>query len=91
MNSPWSPTCSTDTVLYPTSDELRQSPDDPFVVATAHRAVTLYFNLLQAILAKHGHEVLLDRIDRDPDIGLAHPLPRLRSDDDHDAARYRSR
>lgn len=58
-----------DTILYPTSDELRQSPDDPFVVATAHRAVTLYFNLLQAILAKHGHEVLLDRIDRDPDIG----------------------
>ena len=60
----------TDFILYPASDELRQSPDDPFVVATAHRAVTLYFNLLRAILAKHGHTVSLDGIDRDPDIGL---------------------
>jgi hypothetical protein len=59
----------TDFIMYPTSDELRQSPDDPLVIAKARRAVTLYFHLLQATLAKHGHEVLLDRLDHDPDIG----------------------
>ena len=69
MNSPWSPTCSTDFILYPTSDELRQSPDDPLVLAKARRAVTLFFDLLQAVLAKHGHAISLDRIDHDPDIG----------------------
>src|SRR4051812_1614665 len=60
---------ATDIILYPTSDELRQSPDDPLVLATARRAVTLYFDLLQAILAKHGHPVSLGRIDLEPDIG----------------------
>jgi hypothetical protein len=59
----------TDFILYPTSDELRQSPDDPLVLAKARRAVTLYSNLLQAILAKYGHEIDLDRIDHDPAIG----------------------
>src|SRR4051812_27284781 len=56
-----------DIILYPTSDELRQSPDDPLVVAKARRAVTLYFNLLQAILAKNGPTVSLDRLEHDPD------------------------
>jgi hypothetical protein len=60
---------ATDFILYPTSDELRQSPDDPLVIATARRAVTLYFNLLQAILAEHGRGITLDRLDHDPDIG----------------------
>ena len=32
-----------DFILYPASDELRQSPDDPLVLATARRAVTLFF------------------------------------------------
>jgi len=32
----------TDIILYPTSDELRRSPDDPLVLAKARRAVTLY-------------------------------------------------
>src|SRR3954470_282613 len=59
----------TDIILYPTSDELRQSPDDPLVLAKDRRAVTLYFDLLRAILAKYGHEVALDCIDHDPDIG----------------------
>jgi hypothetical protein len=59
----------TDFILYPTSDELRQSPDDPLVLAKARRAVTLYSNLLQAILAHHDHEVHLDCIDHDPAIG----------------------
>ena len=69
MNSPWSPTCSTDFILYPTSDELRLSPDDPLLLAKARRAVDLFCNLLQAVLAKHGHTVSLDCIDHDPDIG----------------------
>ena len=59
----------TDIILYPTSDELRRSPDDPLVLAKARRAVTLYSNLLQAILAKHGHEIDLDSIEHDRAIG----------------------
>jgi hypothetical protein len=60
---------ATDFILHPMSDELRQSPDDPLALAKERRAVTLYFDLLQAILAKHGHTISLDRIDHDPDIG----------------------
>ena len=60
---------ATDFILYPTSDELRQSPDDPLVLAKARRAVTLYSNLLQAILANHGHEIDLDSIEHDRAIG----------------------
>jgi hypothetical protein len=60
---------ATDIILYPTSDELRQSPDDPLVLAKAGRAVDLFWRLLQAVLANHGHEVFLDRLDHDPDIG----------------------
>jgi hypothetical protein len=60
---------ATDFILYPASDELRQSPDDPLVLAKDRRAVILYFDLLQAILAKHGHGITLDRIDHDPAIG----------------------
>jgi hypothetical protein len=59
----------TDIILYPTSDELRQSPDDPLVFAKARRAVDLFWRLFQAVLAKHGHTVSLDRIEHDPDIG----------------------
>ena len=59
----------TDFILYPTSDELRQSPDDPLVLAKARRAVDLFWRLFQAVLAKHGHTVSLDGIDHDPDIG----------------------
>jgi len=40
---------ATDIILYPTSDELRQLPHDPLVIAKVRRAVDLYFNLLQAI------------------------------------------
>jgi hypothetical protein len=58
-----------DIILYPTSDELRLSPDDRLVLATDRRAVTLYFDLLQAILAKHGHNVSLGHIHHNPDIG----------------------
>ena len=32
----------TDFILYPTSDELRQSPDDPLVLAKARRTVDLF-------------------------------------------------
>jgi len=60
---------ATDIILYPTCDELRQSPDDPLVLAKAGRAVDLFWRLLQAVLAKHGHTVSLARIDHDPDIG----------------------
>ena len=60
---------ATDFILYPTSDELHQSPDDPLVLAKARRAVAIYTDLLQAILANHGHEITLDRIEHDPDIG----------------------
>jgi hypothetical protein len=59
----------TDFILYPTCDELRQSPDDPLVLAKARRAVDLFWRLFQAVLAKHGHTVSLDRIKHDPDIG----------------------
>ena len=60
---------TTDIILFPTSDELRESPDDPSLLAKERRVVTLYFDLLQAILAKHGHRITLDRIDHDPAIG----------------------
>jgi hypothetical protein len=60
---------ATDTILYPTSDELRQSPDDPLVLAKARRAVDLFWRLFQAVLAKHGHEIAFDRLEHDPDIG----------------------
>jgi hypothetical protein len=69
---------ATDIILYPTSDELRKSPDDPLVFAKARRCVNLYFNLLQAILAKHGHEITLDRIHHVPAIGW---LIHYRTDD----------
>jgi hypothetical protein len=68
----------TDIILYPTSDQLRESPDDPLLLAKARRAVKLYFDLLQAILAKHGHQIILDRIDHDPAIGW---LIHYRTDD----------
>ena len=48
-----------DFILYLASDELRQSPDDPLVRAKARRAVDLFWLLLQAALAKHGHAVSL--------------------------------
>ena len=60
---------ATDLILYPMSDELRQSPDDPLLLAKERRAVSLYFDLLCAILAKHGHGITLDRIDSDPAVG----------------------
>jgi hypothetical protein len=60
---------ATDIILYPTSDELRKSPDDPIVFAKARRCVNLYFDLLQAILAKHGHQITLDCIEHDQAIG----------------------
>ena len=69
---------ATDIILYPTSDELRNSPDDPLVFAKARRCVNLYFSLLQAILAKHGHLITLDCIDHDPAIGW---LIHYRTDD----------
>jgi hypothetical protein len=59
----------TDCILYPTSGELRLSPDDPLLLDKERRVVTLYFNLLQAILAKYGHAITLDRIDHYPAIG----------------------
>jgi hypothetical protein len=68
----------TDIILYPTSDELWKSPDDPLVFAKARRGVNLYFSLLQAILVKHGHRITLDRIDHDPAIGW---LIHYRTDD----------
>jgi hypothetical protein len=58
-----------DLILYPVSDELRQSPDDPLLLAKERRAVNLYFDLLCAILAKHNHRITLDRIDSDPAVG----------------------
>jgi hypothetical protein len=69
---------TTDIILYPTSDELRNSPDDPLVFARARRCVNLYFNLLQAILVKHGHQITLDCIDHDPTVGW---LIHYRTDD----------
>ena len=67
--SPLDAYLTTDIIVYPTSDELRNSPDDPLVFARARRCVNLYFSLLQAILTKHGHQITLDRIDHDPAIG----------------------
>ena len=67
-----------DIILYPTSDKLRSSPDDPLVFARASRCVNLYFNLLQAILANHGHRITLTGIDHDPAIGW---LIHYRTDD----------
>jgi hypothetical protein len=68
----------TDIIRYPTSDELRKSPDNPFLLAKARRGVNLYFKLLQAILAKRGHQITLDRIDHNPAIGW---LIQYRTDD----------
>ena len=75
---PLSAEMATDIILYPTSDELRNSPDDPLVFARAWRGVNLYFSLVQAILAKHGHWITLDCIDHDPAIGW---LIHYRADD----------
>jgi hypothetical protein len=69
---------ATDIILYPTSDELRNSPDDPLVFARARRCVNLYFKLLQAILTKHGHQITLTGIDHDQAIGW---LIHYRTDD----------
>jgi hypothetical protein len=69
---------ATDIILYPTSDELRNSPDDPLVLAKARRGANLYFSILQAILAKHGHQITLDCIDHDPTVGW---LIHYRTDD----------
>ena len=69
LQSPLTADMAADLILYPMSDELRQSPDDPLLLAKERRAVSLYFNLLQAILAKHGHRITLDHIDHDPAIG----------------------
>ena len=60
---------ATDLILHPMSDELRQLPDDPLLLAKERRVVSLYFDLLCAILAKHGHGISLDRMDSDPAIG----------------------
>jgi hypothetical protein len=60
---------ASDLFLYPMSDELRRSPDDPLLLTKARRGVNLYFHLLQAILAKHGHPITLDRINHDPALG----------------------
>jgi hypothetical protein len=60
---------ATDLILYPMSDELRQSPDDPHLLGKERRVVGLYFDLLCVILAKHGHLITLDRIDSDPAVG----------------------
>jgi hypothetical protein len=59
----------TDFILYPTSDELRLSPDDPLVLAKERRNVGIYFDVLRAILVKHGHAITLDRLDHYPAIG----------------------
>jgi hypothetical protein len=69
---------ATDIILYPTSDELRNSPDDPLVLAKARRCVNLYFSLLQAVLAKHGHLITLDCIEHDQTVGW---LIHYRTDD----------
>ena len=87
--SPLDAYLTTDIILYPTSDELRKLPDDPLVFAKARRCVNLYFSLLQAVLARHGHLITLDCIDHDPAIGW---LIHYRTDDPltittlHDAA-----
>ena len=69
---------ATDIILYPTSDELRNSPDDPLVFAKARRCVNLYFSLLQAVLARHGHLITLDCIEHDQTVGW---LIHYRTDD----------
>jgi hypothetical protein len=58
-----------DLFLYPMSDELRRSPDDLLLLAKERRAASLYFDLLCAILAKHGHGITLDHIDPDRALG----------------------
>ena len=68
---------ATDIILYPTSDELRKSTD-PLVFAKAQRCVNLYFSLLQAILAKHGHLITLDCIEHEQTVGW---LIHYRTDD----------
>ena len=75
---PLSADLATDIILYPTSDELRNSPDDPLVFARARRGVNLYFHLLQAILVRHGHRITLDCIEHDQAIGW---LIHYRTDD----------
>jgi hypothetical protein len=59
----------TDFILYPSSEELWQLPDEPLLLAKDRGAVTLYFNLLQAILVKHGHAISLDHIEHYPAVG----------------------
>jgi hypothetical protein len=59
----------TDFILYPMSDELRQSPDDPLVLAKERRVVGIYFGVLRAILVKHGHAITLDHIEHYPAVG----------------------
>ncbi len=62
-------------ILYPTSDELRKSPDDPTALGRARRAPTLYWHLLRCVLATDDHQVSLDRIEHDPGQGwLIHIL-----------------
>jgi hypothetical protein len=60
---------TTDLLLHPISDELRQSPDDPLLFTKERRAVSLYFDLLRAILARHGHGITFDHIDHDLAVG----------------------
>ena len=60
---------ATDFILYPMSAELRQSPDDPLLLAKERRIVGIYFDVLRAILVKHGHAITLDRVEHDPAIG----------------------
>jgi hypothetical protein len=60
---------ATDFILYPVSAELRQSPDDPLLLAKARRALDLFWHVFQAMLAKHGHAITLDHIDHEPAIG----------------------
>ena len=62
-------------ILYPTSDELRKSPDDPTALDRARRAPILYWHLLQCLLARDDHQVSLGRIENDPGQGwLIHIL-----------------
>src|SRR5438874_13541252 len=60
---------ATDIILYPTSDELREAPDDPLLLAKARRAVDIFWHILQAALGRHGHTASLGRVDLEPDIG----------------------
>jgi hypothetical protein len=56
-------------ILYPTSDELRKSPDDPTALGRARRAPTLYWHLLRCVLAQDDHQVSLDRFELQPGRG----------------------